>query len=195
MKPHTVCSGEKFNKLYKDISFVKLTNSNECHNGFRFKDGLNIDTVDFNPIEECRPGGIYFCFREDYERWTKYGCSQMFYIREVSIPDDAQVYCEENKFKADKIILGPRQLLFDSLQFQLTMRTMNFMFANESDCLFALRTHKDYIDLLYFIPRFYETVRIFLLKRLKEDKVEVERMKEIYRIHGHILVRPCDCCR
>jgi hypothetical protein len=35
----------------------------------------------------------------------------MYWTRNVIIPDDAKVYVENNKFKADKIILDDRQLI------------------------------------------------------------------------------------
>ncbi len=43
------------------LILIKLTNEFECHNGFSFKTGLNIDFIPFNPKGECQPGGIYFC--------------------------------------------------------------------------------------------------------------------------------------
>jgi hypothetical protein len=55
-----VISGGKFNWIYRDKQFVKLTNKEENHNGFQFQTGLNVDTSPFNPKGECRPGGIYF---------------------------------------------------------------------------------------------------------------------------------------
>ena len=53
-------TGSQFNELYKDQKFVKLTNENECHNNFQYKDGLNVDTIKFNPTGLCQPGGLYF---------------------------------------------------------------------------------------------------------------------------------------
>jgi hypothetical protein len=102
-------SGEQFNKDYKDYKFVKLTNETENHNDFQFQTGLNIDRVKFNPVGSCSPGGIYFTDCNKYIRWLSYGGQSMYWIRDVHVPYDAQVYVEKNKFKADKIILDERR--------------------------------------------------------------------------------------
>ena len=56
----TVLSGKKFNRKFPRRQFIKLTNYDERHNGYQFKDGLNVNTEPFNPSGSCRYGGIYF---------------------------------------------------------------------------------------------------------------------------------------
>jgi hypothetical protein len=102
-------TGEQFNKEYKDYKFVKLTKETEIHNGFQFQTGLNIDHVKFNPAGSCSPGGIYFTDYNKYILWLSYGNKSMYWMRGVHVPNDAQVYVEKNKFKADKIILDERR--------------------------------------------------------------------------------------
>ena len=106
-------SGHAFNRIYKDQILVKLTNSLENHNGYRFKTGLNIDSIPFNPDGECQPGGIYFCQLEDLHLWLNYSDSPIVFVRFVTIPDDALIYTEKNKFKADRLILGNRMKIGD----------------------------------------------------------------------------------
>src|SRR5579872_4112143 len=108
-------SGIKFNELFNDITFVKLTNQDENHNGFKFHDGLNIDKLQFNPIGTCLPGGIYFTDIKLAWNWIHYDNKNMTYMRKVTIPNDARVYIEEDKFKADKIILSPREVIDDEI--------------------------------------------------------------------------------
>jgi len=90
------------------MNYYKILNETECHNGFQFQDGLNIDTVPFNPTGTCLEGGIYFS-RKDILTFLNYG----LWIRQVTIPEDARVYKDPEsspeKWKADKIILGPRK--------------------------------------------------------------------------------------
>ena len=105
----SVLSGREFNEKYQGSKFVKLTNESENHNGYHFRTGLNVDTVAFNPRGSCQPGGIYFCEWEKLPMWIDYGAWIMVYARFVSIPEDAQVYEEGNKFKANKLMLGERQ--------------------------------------------------------------------------------------
>ena len=102
-------SGSEFNRIYKDTIFLKLTNETENHNGFQFMDGLNIDSVSFDPTGECKPGGIYFTKECEAWRWLNYNSKVMIYMRIVTIPNDANVYIEDMKFKADKIILESKQ--------------------------------------------------------------------------------------
>src|SRR5579871_2934235 len=98
-------SGTEFNRKYAGKTFVKLTNERENHNGFQFRDGLNVDSLQFNPHGECRPGGIYFCLETELPRWLHYNEKTMVYCREVTIPNHAKVYDEGDKFKADRLIL------------------------------------------------------------------------------------------
>lgn len=104
-------AGKEFNETYPDIRLVKLTNENEIHNGFHFNDGLNVDTKEFTPTGDCVPGGIYFTQIENAYMWINYrflNSNIMHHMRIVTIPDDARVYIERTKLKADKLILGPK---------------------------------------------------------------------------------------
>lgn len=132
---HKVYSGIEFNKLMKDTKFYKLTNFGELHNGFQFKDGLNIDTVEFRPVGECKAGGIYFTEENKINRWA--GIHR--YYRMVTIPDDARVYVENNKFKADKLILGARHDMTEQEMIMLRFRLLGREFEEYiSESLFAL---------------------------------------------------------
>jgi hypothetical protein len=62
---------------------------------------LNTDTQTFNPSGSCQSGGMYFSDVDMSYLYLDYGNK----ISLVSIPDDAQVYVEESKFKTDKLIL------------------------------------------------------------------------------------------
>src|SRR5579872_275343 len=108
-----VKSGKEFNNIFSGISFVKLTNESEVHRGFHFEDGLNVDTVLFNPISSCSAGGIYFIEENNIINWVYYDAvvGTMIYVRKVTIPDDARVYIEDDKFKTDKLILGPKSCI------------------------------------------------------------------------------------
>jgi hypothetical protein len=103
-------SGKEFNRVFKGKVFTKLTNEEEEHNGFKFRTGLNEDTVPFNPNGWCSPGGIYFCEYGEMPKWLHYGTNgnMMMYCRNVNIPNDSMVYIERGKYKANKVILGKR---------------------------------------------------------------------------------------
>ena len=105
----SILTGKEFNEKYGDKKFVKLTNESENHNGYQFQTGLNVDTVEFNPKGSCQPGGIYFCELGKLSKWLEYYYQKMVYGRSVSIPEDAEVYEEEDKWKADRLVLGERE--------------------------------------------------------------------------------------
>ena len=73
-------TGKVFNEKYSDKEVVKLTVENNCHNGFQYKEGLNVLNNDepFNSDPECGPGGLYCCFKEDFGMWVNYGGKRMF---------------------------------------------------------------------------------------------------------------------
>jgi len=95
----------KFN--YSKV-YYKVTNEQECHNGYQYKDGLNILEEEFNdnPEHSCVPGGFYFTDYEHLPKFFQYGT----WIREVTIPTDARVVLDPdgNKWRCDKIILGKK---------------------------------------------------------------------------------------
>ena len=95
-----VYTGLQFKELVPG-KLVKLTKDNEKHNDYQFKKGLNIDIIPFNPTDSCMPGGFYFCTVEDIPKWLRYNNNTMIWQREVILPDDARVYVEKDKFKAD----------------------------------------------------------------------------------------------
>ena len=96
-------SGERFNEKYP-LKFYKVTNKKEKHHELRYETGLNIDPIKFNPNGSCEAGGIYFADEENVYKFLEFGPN----IRKVTIPDDARVYIEDGKYKADRVILSPK---------------------------------------------------------------------------------------
>ena len=89
------------------MKFYKYTNPEEVHHGLKYHTGLNIDILPFNPSGNCTPGGIYFA-REDILAFVDYPG----WIREVRLPKGETIYknpCKPEKWKAHRVILGPRR--------------------------------------------------------------------------------------
>lgn len=98
--------GREFNEMYSSTTFYKLTRESECHNGFQYRTGVNVDTVPFNPLLICR-AGLFFTDLHCIPMWIE----DHVYIREVIIMEDSVVCVSQNKFKADKFILKEKILL------------------------------------------------------------------------------------
>lgn len=98
-----VYTGKEFNEI-NNLPLYKLTNNSEKHYGFKYQTGLNVDTKKFNPTKTCLPGGLYFCDLFNVKIWYNY----YQHIREVIIPDDAEVYVEDGKYKANMIYLSEK---------------------------------------------------------------------------------------
>jgi hypothetical protein len=91
------------------MKFYKLLRQDLTHYGFRYREGLNVDTEPFNPRGDCEPGGLYYTSDEHLEEWigTRIGTNWSL-IADVTLPSDAQVYpgpCG-TKWKADRLVLS-----------------------------------------------------------------------------------------
>jgi len=89
-------------------TYYKVTNENETHNNYKYKDGLNILEEKFNDdsTASCVPGGFYFTDYENLPKFFEYG----IWIREVTIPENAKVIKDPdgNKWRTNKIIFGKK---------------------------------------------------------------------------------------
>lgn len=65
----------------------KVVREDHTHKGFKYKEGLNVDTLSFRAEGSCVPGGLYF-FTDiiDVPKWLQYGV----YLYEVEVPEG---YC------------------------------------------------------------------------------------------------------
>ena len=95
--------------------YYKLFNFSECHHGMQYKDGLNEDILLFDCSRECSPGGLYFYHESQLKYFGKYTPFDPYWIREVTIPEDAQVHAEQHKYKASKLFLKEQTLFSDFL--------------------------------------------------------------------------------
>jgi len=107
----------------ENMEYYKIFNEKENHNGFQFKEGLNILEEEWNPSGNCTSGGFYIA-KEDIFAFLNYGP----WIRKITLPKDAMVY--ENpgspkKYKADKIILGRK--------FKITLKMIEKLISKGAD--------------------------------------------------------------
>jgi len=150
-----VLSGKGFKLLFPELSnnLIKLTNLRENHNGFQFIKGINIDNINFDPTDDCKPGGIYFTEISKLCMWLKYNGQCMKYCRKVILMDDSKVYIERDKFKADKMILEDRIDISDLNE---------WVWLDKDYCLKAVN---QYDNVLKYIKDPIEAIKLAVYKK------------------------------
>jgi hypothetical protein len=103
---NTLVKGRDLNSL--GLIWVKVTNENMLHHDFQLKLGENIDNHELTQ-HNCSQGGIYFCPFDLFGMYCEYGNG----YHEVSFTDDEDVWIEENKCKARRIVLGEKKLFIN----------------------------------------------------------------------------------
>lgn len=89
-------------KDLRHLKLYKILRDDLTHHGYVYKRGLNILNEPFDPSGDCGAGGLYVTDRP--ECWIDIGTR----IASVTLPPDAMVWTGSvNKFKVDKLILGP----------------------------------------------------------------------------------------
>lgn len=142
-------TGKEFNEQFVNISFVKLTNSSEYHNGIQLKEGLNtylpgdvnmthLDTPEYEWKKIYLSKAIDFVKESDAWMWLHHDDETMFHMRKVIIPDDAVVcvkleilncmkshviksYGMIGRIITNKIILGEKEYISTSTYMQAVM--------------------------------------------------------------------------
>lgn len=88
-------------QLHSTKIFMKVLPKSLEKNGIKYVEGFITDKVPFNP-QQCMTGGIHYCQEEDIMSWMWLG----EYVADVTVPQDAQVVCYGNKYKASAIVLS-----------------------------------------------------------------------------------------
>ena len=111
VKPLTsgkVYSAKEFLSHFHGTLFLKVLKSDYNHHGFEYKPGtvnvpvLNVDTVPFKGSGSCSAGGLYFTELFKLYHWLfTYGTE----VHLVKIPENENVYVENNKFKVQSFEL------------------------------------------------------------------------------------------
>jgi hypothetical protein len=141
--------GNNFNKLFSECAFIKLTNKEEQHNGFKYNTGLNTLVDKFNN-EQCS-NGLYFTELQYIYDWTTYGNKTMKYVRFITIPNNANVIIENhNKFKCDKFILSER-IEIDKLNQVSKIKICEKCTSNKNN--YRILQIKENYRIIYDIPK------------------------------------------
>ena len=147
--------------------FYKMLHWNEVHYGMHYKTGLNVDIVPFKPFGACSPGGIYFSSCDNILNFL----SQGTWFREVTIPENARVYAEKGKWKADRIILGERcRVTADSVLGLIDQGARTDIFFNSSVTDIAMRDKS--IELLKKLPDQKYNAKLYIYHLIRTDNMD-----------------------
>lgn len=100
-----------------EAKYFKITNKTEIHHGYVYNTGLNILDKPFDREGSCAPGGLYFTTIDNIHKFYHYGC----HLREIFLPNDNpnfEMVEDDNKFRANMIILGDKYSLCDLETYQ-----------------------------------------------------------------------------
>ena len=188
----TTLSGTEFNEQYPNTEFYKLLTTDYKHFGFTYQHGLNVDHIPFNPTGICSLGGLYFTEVDKVSYWIDRFKS--VYIAKVTIPSNAYVYVEKDKFKADQFILDldNKILIKDFYMWEneefckisvSQADTYNLVFVrNQPDEICKLAVKHDYRALEYVINQTDEICKIavsnhgFALEFVKDQTDDICKM-------------------
>ena len=98
----------------KDQIYFKITNEKENHNGYQYKDGLNILDKPFEKTGSCVRGGLYFTDAQNIHKFYHYGTNLRIIKLPIDDPEFKMVKDPANdKWRANKIILCEKYSLND----------------------------------------------------------------------------------
>ena len=165
-----ILSGTEFNEKYPNTEFYKVLTSYCKHYDFTYQHGLNIDHIPFNPIGECSAGGLYFTELDKLGFWI-HAPNSGSYIAKVSIPSNASVYVEKDKFKADQFVLD--------LDNKVLIKDF-YMWENEEFCKISV-SQADTYNLVFV--------------RNQPDEICKLAVKHDYRALEYVLLQTDEICK
>ena len=135
-----------FQKVY-----YKITNAEEKHYDFQYRDGLNRLKGKFNEDQEdpCGPGGLYFCDIKNILEFLDKG----IYLREITLPNkdpEFKILKCDNKYRANMIILGKKYSLSDVSTFKMLIESGADLHANNCYSL-KWSAYNGYLDIVKYL--------------------------------------------
>ena len=82
------------------MKYYKILRTDMTHHGFKYQEGLNIDTEPFDETPDCG-GGLFFSDAKNILAFCDYGDL----IAEVEIPKDEKIVKVNDKYKSHAIVL------------------------------------------------------------------------------------------
>jgi len=145
--------------MFTNTRLFCLTNEDENHCGFQYKDGLNCDAHYLDPLAYPDGSAMHFYSREGIWKYSDHiGYGSRHWVREVTIPDDAEIQVEHGRRKVDRFVLGARQL-FDP---------HTFFSENFTDDEKVEAVKKDGLAIRYFADTASDAMKLEAVKKTAE---------------------------
>ena len=127
------------------MKYYKILRSDMTHHGFKYHEGLNIDTEPFDETPYCG-GGLFFSDKQSILAFCGYGSL----IAEVEIPNGEQIVQVRSKYKSHAIILKNIKPLWniDTLEY-LIQAGIDIHIDN--DYVFGCAAESGYLDIVKYL--------------------------------------------
>ena len=177
--------------------FIKLTTQDCIHNGYQYKEGLNILDGEFNNQKICGHGGLYFCRKEYILTWINYGDKEMYYVWDVMLCDDSKIVDMYDKLKTDKFILRNKRYIWSDeeickLAVQKNGKTLQYV-VNQTEEICKLAVQQNGLVLEYVKNQTEEICKLavrqhgYALQYVKEPFITEEICKLAVQKNGYAL--------
>ncbi|BCS83584.1 putative repeat protein [Cotonvirus japonicus] len=158
--------------MKKSKLYFKITNENENHHGFQYKDGINYLIKPFSTEGSCVRGRLYFTKSKYILRFLYFGV----YLREIHLPTDNPDFkmikdSSGDKYGANMIILGTKR----ELKNPETFKYLESIGVNIFEC--------QYYILDWVVKNNCNIIRKYINQYLTNDKLKefcVENENDIY---------------
>ena len=127
-------------------TLVKILNANRIHNGFVYKEGLNVCTQPWNDIE-CYHGGLYACPLRHLFAWLPHFLDAAS-VAWVYVPQGAHRASYPTKIKASRLVLIGGMTLADAVAHALPLANLNDVSPHDMFAWAAICGHADIVRML-----------------------------------------------
>ena len=125
--------------------YFKILADDLCHNGFQYKEGLNVDTNIFDETPSCG-GGLFFSDEKNIIEFCNYGNK----IAVVTVPEGKQIVKVNNKFKSHSVIISDIRNLWSAETFKWLIENGADIHAGY-DCALCWASGNGHLEVVKFL--------------------------------------------
>ena len=137
----------------------KILHSNMKHYGYRWRLGVNVDPLPWNPKGSCEPGGLYFTTFRNLGQYSQSPYDENL-IGRITVDDDEPVWQEHQKWKAHRVTLSDVVAVRDLPDREYYHYISQNFYGVKSSCMYNKDTHDElWNDLLRRNPSIMHYIR------------------------------------